>query len=49
MVKDPVCSMEVKPEEAKAKYEYKGKEYYFCAIGCKNAFEKNPEKYLENN
>ncbi|MGM0445527.1 MAG: YHS domain-containing protein [Bacillota bacterium] len=49
MAKDPVCGMEVEPENSNAKYEYKGKKYYFCAKGCKNAFEKNPDKYLEDN
>ena len=49
MAKDPVCGMEVKPESAKAEYEYKGEIYYFCAKGCKNAFENNPEEYLKDN
>ena len=26
--------------------EYKGKKVYFCCSGCKEAFEKEPEKYL---
>ena len=26
--------------------EYKGKKVYFCCAGCKEAFEKEPEKYL---
>ena len=43
---DPVCGMEVDPKSAAATYEYKGKTYYFCAPGCKAAFEKDPEKYL---
>ena len=47
MVKDPVCGMMVDPETAPAKVEYKGQTYYFCAPGCKAAFEKAPEKYLE--
>lgn len=47
MVKDPVCGMMVDPEAAPAKTEYKGKTYYFCAPGCKVAFEKDPEKYLK--
>jgi YHS domain-containing protein len=38
--------MQVDPETAAAKSEYKGKTYYFCAPGCKAAFEKDPEKYL---
>jgi len=47
MVKDPVCGMMVDPETAPAKSEYKGQTYYFCAPGCKVAFEKDPEKYLK--
>ena len=45
-VKDVVCGMMVDPETAPAKAEYKGQTYYFCAPGCKAAFEKDPEKYL---
>jgi len=47
MAKDPVCKMEVDPKTAPAKSEYKGKTYYFCAPGCKVAFDKDPEKYLK--
>lgn len=47
MAMDPVCKMEVTPETAAAEYEYKGKTYYFCAPGCKTAFAKDPEKYLQ--
>ncbi len=45
-VVDPVCKMKVDPERAPAKAEYKGKTYYFCAPGCKEAFVKNPERYV---
>lgn len=47
MALDPVCKMEVDPKTASAKSEYKGQTYYFCAPGCKVAFEKDPEKYLK--
>ncbi|MFC1939588.1 heavy metal translocating P-type ATPase [Chloroflexota bacterium] len=46
MAIDPVCKMEVEESQAAATSEYKGKKYYFCAVGCKKAFEQNPEKYL---
>lgn len=46
MAKDPVCGMEVDPAQAAATFEYQGETYYFCAPGCKMAFEKEPEKYL---
>jgi YHS domain-containing protein len=38
--------MMVDPATAAASYEYGGKTYYFCAVGCKVAFEKDPERYL---
>ena len=47
MVKDPVCGMMVDLETVPAKAEYKGHAYYFCAPGCKAAFDKDPEKYLK--
>lgn len=49
MAIDPVCKMEVDPETAPAKTVYKGQTYYFCAPGCKVAFERDPEKYLREN
>jgi len=47
MAIDPVCHMEVNEKTAPAKSEYKGKTYYFCAVGCKRNFDKNPEKFLK--
>ncbi len=47
MAKDPICGMEVEPEEAAATYEYMGKTYYFRAVGCKDRFAQNPDKYVE--
>jgi YHS domain-containing protein len=46
MAVDPVCKMQVNEESAAAKSEYRGKTYYFCAPGCKKAFDKDPEKHL---
>jgi Cu+-exporting ATPase len=46
MATDPVCHMEVDEKKAAATSEYRGKKYYFCAVGCKKAFDKNPDKYL---
>lgn len=47
MAKDPVCGMEVDAKNAAGKSDYKGKTYYFCAAGCKRAFDEDPEKYAE--
>ncbi len=44
---DPVCGMTVVKANAKATYDYKGTTYYFCNPGCKDAFAKDPEKYLK--
>ncbi len=43
---DPVCKMEVDVADAKWIAEYSGDTYYFCAPGCKTAFEKDPESFL---
>lgn len=47
MEKDLVCGMDVDEKKAAATSEYKGKMYYFCAPGCKKAFDTDPEKYLQ--
>jgi len=46
MVKDPVCGMEIDADSAAAKMDYEGKTYYFCSMGCKRSFEKEPQKYV---
>lgn len=46
MVKDPVCRMVLDENKAAFSTEYKGERYYFCGAGCKERFEKDPEKYL---
>jgi Cu+-exporting ATPase len=43
---DPVCGMEVDPNNAEWTAEHEGLTYYFCSPGCKAEFENNPEKYL---
>ena len=45
-VTDPVCGMQVDPCATDLVVEYKDKTFYFCAQGCRQAFEKNPDKYL---
>ncbi len=48
MVKDPVCNMTCNENTTRHTSTYKGKTYYFCAYGCKVAFDKDPEKYLKS-
>ncbi|MCO6453479.1 MAG: metal-sensing transcriptional repressor [Caldilineales bacterium] len=43
---DPVCGMTVDTETAEFTSNHKGQTYYFCAAGCKKAFEREPESYL---
>jgi YHS domain-containing protein len=44
---DPICKMEVDTDNPPGgQSEYQGTAYYFCAPGCKVAFERDPEKYL---
>lgn len=47
MAIDLVCKMKVDEKTAKFKSVYQEKTYFFCAPGCKKAFDNNPEKYLK--
>ena len=47
MAKDPVCGMDVDEKSAAASSLYKGEAYFFCAVGCKKAFDANPDRYLK--
>ena len=49
MAKDPVCGMEVdelQAELAGLTSAYQGKTYYFCSLGDKETFEKEPGRYV---
>ena len=43
---DPVCGMTVEESDDAITFDYNGTKYYFCAPGCRRAFEKDPEKFL---
>lgn len=43
---DLVCGMTVEAIPANRPFEYEGETYYFCAPGCKKAFEKDPSSFL---
>ena len=49
MANDPVCGMDVDESTAKHTLEHQGRTYYFCARGCKKAFEEDPDTYLDPN
>ena len=44
---DPICKMDVDTGNPPGgQSEHEGTTYYFCAPGCRVAFDKEPEKYL---
>jgi Cu+-exporting ATPase len=47
MAIDLVCGMIVEEKSAPAKTSYEGTDYYFCATYCREAFEKDPKKYID--
>jgi xanthine dehydrogenase accessory factor len=44
---DPVCGMTVNADETSRPFEFEGTTYYFCAPGCRTAFEKSPHSFIE--
>ena len=44
--RDPVCGLEVHPDDVDSWVEYGGTQYYFCCPECQRAFEENPEEYV---
>jgi len=44
---DPVCGMDVSYKMAPAILEYRNNVYCFCAVSCNDAFEKDPDRYLQ--
>jgi YHS domain-containing protein len=48
MAKDPVCAMEVNDQTAKWTSTYEEKRYSFCSAGCKECFDKDPDRYLRD-
>ena len=43
---DPVCGMEVTPEDAAGSFQYHGQQFYFCNESCLKQFQANPEAFL---
>ncbi len=43
---DPVCGMTVVVADAKYHSQHEGADFYFCAPGCKKAFDTDPESFL---
>ena len=43
---DPVCGMTVDSATTEHRSFYKIKGYNFCSRGCKETFDKGPEKFI---
>ena len=44
---DPICRMDVDTDNPPGgRSEHQGAMYYFCAPGCKVAFDQDPVKYV---
>ncbi len=47
MAIDLVCGMIIDESSAPARFQHRGTEYHFCADYCRDAFAKDPDKYLD--
>lgn len=47
IITDPVCGMKVNPNKTDLVVTFQGDSHYFCAEACRDAFEKNPIKFLK--
>lgn len=47
MPTDPVCGMELTPDDATSSIRYEGATYYFCSEECQGRFEDMPTVYVE--
>jgi len=44
--RDPVCKMQVNPQQAGASLVHMGQTFFFCTTSCAQEFEKNPHRYM---
>ena len=44
-IKDPVCGMEIEPEDAFATRQHMGQTYYLCSQACVDKFDADPHRY----
>ncbi|MBI3160090.1 MAG: heavy metal translocating P-type ATPase [Chloroflexi bacterium] len=43
---DPVCGMQVNPENASGRRDHEGSTYYFCSTACLEEFIRDPRQYI---
>jgi len=44
-VKDPVCGMEIRPQDAITSEEHDGRTFYFCSRACHDTCRNDPHHY----
>ena len=44
---DPVCGMTVAADKSSHPLEHDGVTYYFCRVGCRQEFERNPAAFVK--
>ena len=47
MVKDPVCGMEIEPQDAAVGREHMGQTFYFCSPNCVAQFDADPHRFAQ--
>jgi Cu+-exporting ATPase len=47
-IKDPVCGMTVDPRQAAGSFDYHGRTFFFCSLGCREKFKADPERFLND-
>ncbi|HEX2330802.1 MAG TPA: YHS domain-containing protein [Candidatus Angelobacter sp.] len=45
---DPVCKMDINIADAAASHDYHSETVYFCSLECKNKFEADPGRYMDD-
>jgi Cu+-exporting ATPase len=45
-VNDPVCGMSIDPQQAAGSFDYNGRTFFFCSIGCREKFKTDPVPFL---
>lgn len=43
--KDPVCGMQMEPDNIASETNYEGKSYYFCSDDCRKKWDADPGRY----
>ncbi len=46
MATDPVCGMQVAPDQAAGTSEHNGQTIFFCSLGCTQPFDRAPEWFV---